>query len=93
MCDTCDQYADSIPVKTPADLDAILATARKAVESGELELMDDDRVFAARHGGEPLPRARPVVGRWICSQCSRVFMLELNSCRVAGDGWRPLFGN
>jgi hypothetical protein len=93
MCDACDRYADSLPVRAPADLDAVLAMARKAVADGDLELMDDDRAFAARHGGEPLPRQRPVVGRWMCTQCSRMFLLEINSCHVASDGWRPLFGN
>jgi hypothetical protein len=29
----------------------------------------------------------------MCTFCSRVFMLEINSTHVSTDGWRPLFGN
>jgi hypothetical protein len=93
MCETCDAYADSIATPTPAELDAVLKLARKAVDDGDLELMDHDRAFAARHGGEPLPRERPVISRWMCTECSRMFLLEINSCHVGADGWRPLFGN
>jgi hypothetical protein len=93
MCETCDQYADSIPTTTPEQLDALLARIGAAVKAGELEAMDEDRALRTRQAGAPLPRERPVIARWICAMCSRVFMLELNTCRLAGDGWRPLFGN
>ncbi len=93
MCDLCDRYADCIPTATPEQLDAVLATATTAVAAGDLEAMDGDRALDARIPGSPLPRSRPITARWVCSACSRVFMLELNACHVAGDGWRPLFGN
>jgi hypothetical protein len=93
MCDLCEAYAETIRISAPADLDALLARARCAVAEGALEIMDEDRALHARVPGAPLPRARPVKQTWACSQCSRLFLLELNACRVGGDAWRPLYGN
>ncbi|MBA3708106.1 MAG: hypothetical protein H0W83_04685 [Planctomycetes bacterium] len=93
MCERCDAYAETIRIASPGDLDAQLARAHAGVDEGALEAMDDDRALSQRLPGAPLPKARPVKGTWVCTQCSRLFLLELNSCHLVGDGWRPLFGN
>lgn len=90
MCEACDGYADSITARTPGELDAILSLVRSAEREGHLEHLDGDALHA-RRAGDPVPK--PVLGRWVCSQCSRLFLLELGTCHLAGDGWRPLFGN
>lgn len=90
MCGRCDAYADQRPAGTDAALAAVLAMAHQAETAGDLEWLDGDAALRTR----PLPaRAGAQRGRWICSECSRVFLLELGTSHPLGDGWRPLFGN
>ncbi|MBA2482346.1 MAG: hypothetical protein H0V44_16910 [Planctomycetes bacterium] len=93
MCDLCEGFAETIRIASPADLDDLLSRTHSAVAAGTLEPMDADPALRARVPGSPLPRSQPVKQTWVCTQCSRLFLLELNACHLAGDGWRPLFGN
>ncbi len=89
MCATCDDYADALPADTPARMAALAARAREAEALGDLEWLDGDEALRA---GQP-PHGGTARGRWLCSACSRVFLLEVGASHVLGDGWRPLIGN
>jgi hypothetical protein len=89
MCATCDDYADALPADTPERMVALAARARVAEADGDLEWLDGDQALrAGQH-----PPGGPGRARWMCSACSRLFLLEVGSCHVLGDGWRPLIGN
>jgi len=97
MCERCDAYGDSLPAHDAAMLKAILGMVRAAESAGDLEWLDGENLaafgsLAARAAGSPGAGA-PRTGRWLCSACSRMFLLELGSHHATGDGWRPLYGN
>ena len=92
MCDQCDVFAETIAVDSLVMHAKLLARARKAVAAGILEAMDSshpDETFG-------LDRTWPTEElrhTWVCTRCSRLFLLEANTRHVSGDSWRPLFGN
>jgi len=98
MCERCDAYGDSLPARDATMLTAILDMVRTAETAGDLEWLDGERLAAfvspaATASGAHGPGDVPRTGRWLCSACSRMFLLELGSHHATGDGWRPLYGN
>jgi hypothetical protein len=97
MCERCDAYGDSLPITDAPMLDAVLDLVRSGQRLGDLEWLDGDTLaaFAARsdRGAAPGLDGARRTGRWLCSACSRMFLLELGSRQPTGDGWRPLYGN
>jgi hypothetical protein len=92
MCEQCDVYAETVPVDSLVTHAKLLSRARKAEAEGVLEAMD------ASHPAEDfaLDRTWPtdeLRHTWVCTRCSRLFLLEANTRHVSGDSWRPLFGN
>jgi len=98
MCERCDAYGDSLPAGDATVLRPILDLVRAAEAAGDLEWLDGENLAdfsaaaAAGFGGQA-PGAAPHTGRWLCSACSRMFLLEIASRHLTGDGWRPLYGN
>jgi hypothetical protein len=98
MCTVCDPYADSLPVASLRELDEVAQMVSRGERAGDLDWLDGDAVV---HGLDPFALAQAAAaaprsalnGRWLCSACSRLFLLELNSRAVTGDLWRPLYGN
>jgi hypothetical protein len=98
MCARCDPYGDSLATTSLAQLELVVAMIRKAREQADLEWLDGDERARVGDAHALLQAARshadrPLHGRWLCSECSRLFLLELNATTVSGDGWRPLYGN
>jgi hypothetical protein len=92
MCEQCDVFAETIQITSLVMHAKLLARARKAEAEGILEAMD------ASHPPEDfaLDRTWPtdeLRHTWVCTKCSRLFLLEGNTRHVSGDSWRPLFGN
>jgi len=97
MCERCDAYGDSLPVTDAALLSALLRQVQSAERAGDLEWLDGAGragldAGSARFGAHGYCGA-PLTLRWLCSACSRLFLLELGSRQPTGDGWRPLYGN
>jgi len=98
MCSVCDPYADSLPLGSPRQLTEVLAMVSRGERAGDLDWLDGDLVV---HAGDATALAeasaasprQALSGRYLCSACSRLFLLELNSRAVTGDLWRPLYGN
>ncbi len=83
-----------MPAASLEQLVALLERARSAEASGDLEWLDGGQELRGLRAGMALPPGPgPLTCRWLCSGCSRVFLLELRSRHSLGDGWRPLFGN